>query len=108
MSMWIPEKLNLNPRQFIVDKLQEIAKRFPEVVFKYEYHQNSQTHVIEVLPFDTYMSEEYCREEFQMEMDFETNFGNFGFETLLFVSTESLTQISSPEFIVDKDGVKNK
>ena len=58
------------------------------------------THIVEVKPLESYQSNEaYVQCEADFMFDFENEFFP---ETILFVSEDSLTQITQPEFTIQK------
>jgi len=87
----------MNPKDFIKARLNELRNIFPELSFKYKYNPNSHTHIVDVRPLDCYQkNSDYLR----CEADFGFEFDNrFYPETILFISEDSLTQISNPEFV---------
>lgn len=77
----------------IMDKL---SSKYEGSMFRYEFDACSRTHIVEVTPLSLYAdNKEYGDEEFDYVLDFENRFK----ETLLFVSTESLTKVSNPIYV---------
>jgi len=91
----------MKSKEYIRKKLNEISNVFPELIFRYQFNENSETHIIEVKPLDAYQTNnEYIKYEANLMFDFENEFFP---ETILFVSEDSLTQITHPEFIIQKE-----
>ena len=90
----------MKTKEYIRKKLNEISDNFPELIFRYQFNENTETHIIEVKPFETYQTiGEYIKYEAELIYDFENEFFP---ETILFVSEDSLTQITDPEFSIQK------
>jgi len=90
----------MKTKEYIRKKLNEISDIFPELIFRYQFNENTETHIIEVKPFETYQTiGEYIKYEAELIYDFENEFFP---ETILFVSEDSLTQITDPEFSIQK------
>jgi len=90
----------METKEYIRKKLNEISDVFPELIFKYQFNKNTETHIVEVKPLDTYQTnEDYIKCEAELMFDFENEFFP---ETILFVSEDSLTQITEPEFTIQK------
>ena len=87
----------MNPKNFIKTRLNEIRNIFPELSFKYKFNPNTSTHIVDVRPLDCFKENpDYIK----YEADFGFEFNNLFYpETVLFVSEDSLTQISNPEFV---------
>jgi len=91
----------MDSKIYIKNKLNEISEIFPELIFRYQFDKNSLTHIIEVKPLESYQSNEaYVQCEADFMFDFENEFFP---ETILFVSEDSLTQITEPEFTIRKE-----
>lgn len=85
-------------KEFFKERLGELSEKFPELKIRYEYRKNLSTHLIEVLPFDEFENNEIYIFE---EMEIETQFGSL-FDVkqeVLFISSNSLTEIKNPEII---------
>jgi len=87
----------MNPKEFIKARLNELRNIFPELSFKYKSNPNTSTHIVDVRPLDCYNENpDYIK----YEADFGFEFDNIFYpETILFVSEDSLTQITNPEFV---------
>ncbi|HKJ80959.1 MAG TPA: hypothetical protein VJ954_02965 [Ignavibacteriaceae bacterium] len=87
----------MNPKDFIITRLNELRNIFPELSFKYKFNTNTSTHVVDVRPLDCYKENpDYIKYESDFGFEFDNQFYP---ETILFVSEDSLTQISNPEFV---------
>jgi len=90
----------MKTKEYIRKKLNEISDIFPELIFRYQFNENTETHIIEVRPLETYQTNvDYIKCEAELMYDFENEFFP---ETILFVSEDSLTQITNPEFSIQK------
>lgn len=90
----------MDSKTYIKNKLNEVSEVFPELTFCYQFAKSSQTHIVEVKPLESYESNEaYVQCEADFMFDFENEFFP---ETILFVSEDSLTQITEPEFSIYK------
>lgn len=87
----------MNSKEFIKNRLNELRNIFPELSFKYKYNPNTSTHIVDVRPLDCYQrNQDYIKYEAEFGFEFDNIFYP---ETILFVSEDSLTQISNPEFV---------
>jgi len=90
----------MKSKEYLKTRLNEISNVFPELIFRYQFNENTETHIIEVKPLETYQTnDEYIKYEADLMFDFENEFFP---ETILFVSEDSLTQITEPEFTIRK------
>lgn len=93
----------MKTKDYIRKKLNEISDVFPELIFRYQFNEKTETHIIEVKPFETYQTNgDYIKYEAELMYDFENEFFP---ETILFVSQDSLTQITNPEFSIQKQAL---
>lgn len=80
---------------FIIKELKSLHNKFTNSNIRYEFCKFSNTHLVEVTPFEFYNSEIYM----EAELDFEDLFlDNFPNEDLVFISEQSLSKISNPIF----------
>jgi hypothetical protein len=87
----------MNPKDFIITRLNELRNIFPELSFKYKYNSSTSTHIVDVRPLDCFKkNSDYIKYEADFGFEFDNRFYP---ETILFVSEDSLTQISNPEFV---------
>ncbi|MGM0532517.1 MAG: hypothetical protein ACQER7_14315 [Bacteroidota bacterium] len=83
--------------EFLTIKLEQLALKFEEIQIRYEYRENTQSHLVEVIPSAFFSNDEdYLREEAILEEKFENQFPN---ENIVFISEGSLTEIKEPNFI---------
>ncbi len=81
--------------EYIKSKLELIVSKFPTAKVLYEYANFSDTHIIQVEPFELYDSNQEYREfETDVSIEFDDKFFP---ESILFVSNESLNNVTSPE-----------
>lgn len=87
----------MNPKDFIKARLNELRNIFPELSFKYKFNPITSNHIVDVRPLDCYKeNHDYIKYEADFSFEFDNRFYP---ETILFVSEDSLTQISNPEFV---------
>jgi len=90
----------MNPKDYIRTKLDEISVLLPELKFKHQFNESTLTHIIQVDPFDDYQSNNnYIKLEAELVFEFENTFFP---ETILFVSDNSLIQVTNPDFVIQK------
>jgi hypothetical protein len=85
----------LNSIEFIIRELKSLHNKFTNSNIRYEFCKQTNTHLIEVTPFEFYNSETYILAELDFEDLFSKNYPN---EDILFISDESLNKITSPIF----------
>ena len=94
----------MKSKEYLKTKLNEISNIFPELSFRYQFNENTKTHIIEVKPLEaSQTNDDYIKYESNLMFDFENMFLS---ETILFVSEDFLTQITNPEFVFDKKTFK--
>ena len=80
--------------------MNEISNVFPELIVRCQFNENTKTHIINVKPLEIYQTnDDYIKYEAELLFDFENKFSP---ETILFVSEDSLTQLTEPEFTIRK------
>ncbi len=90
----------MKSKEYIRNRLNQISNAFPELIFRYQFNENTETHLIEVKPLDTYQTNSvYIQYEAELGFYFENEFFP---ETILFISEDSLTQITESEFTIQK------
>lgn len=90
--------------EFLRTKLNELYSKFSNIKIRYEYRTTTYSHLIEVIPLSFFEeNEEYMNIEGQIENEFETSFPN---ENIVFISEDSLTEISHPDFKLGYDVFK--
>ena len=94
----------MKSKDFLKQKLNELHERFKNLSIKYQYNAYSNMHIVEVLPLSEYKKNECYLD---MESDLSYEFDNKFFpESVLFVSSDSLTKISDPEFTIYPETTK--
>jgi hypothetical protein len=89
----------MKSKEYIKNKLQELKDTFFNISFRYQFEENTQTHIVEVLPLEYYDKNlNYIKAEARLIIDFEKTFDS---ESILFVSEDSLTKVVNPEFVLD-------
>ena len=84
----------MTAKDYIYSKLQFLANLFPSLTFTYEHRKNYKTHVIEVKPESEFEgNKDYIDFEIEFSYDFNEKYYP---ESVLFISENSLTQISNP------------
>lgn len=87
----------MNPKDFIKTRLNELRNIFPELSFKYKFNPNTATHIVDVRPIEFYTKNlDYIKYEADFSFEFDSLYYP---ETILFVSEDSLTEISNPDFV---------
>lgn len=77
----------------IVKKLfSEVKRQFPRTRLRYEFNPRSQTHFVEVFPFELFHSEEFARLGLRYTDQFVESFG--AEQDICFISEDSLTKLS--------------
>lgn len=91
----------MGAKEFLKNKLQVIFSKFDNIEIRYEYNKGTSVHVVEILPIDVFESHSYMDEEVALESEFEQLYPN---EEVLFISSESLTEIKNPEYSFGAEG----
>lgn len=84
-------------KQYIKKFLEATHKVFPSILFRCEFRYYNNTFVIEVMPIEMYNDKEYEILEYNFTKEFETLYPEY---SVLFISTDSLTEIKDPIFCV--------
>jgi len=89
----------MDSKQYITNKLQELHSQFPLLTIKYKYDSYTQMHIVDIMPLDEYDNNaEYKSYETELGFEFDSLFFP---ESLMFISSESLTQITCPELKIE-------
>ncbi|MDR1342914.1 MAG: hypothetical protein LBK18_06635 [Prevotellaceae bacterium] len=48
----------MKPQEYIISKLKNFTKKFPNARVRYEYDERAEVHVVEVLPSEVYYSDD--------------------------------------------------
>ncbi len=88
----------MNSKEIIKNKLREWTNEFPHMSFIYEFDQRDNTHLVEVSPLTDYESnKKYAQFEIDFSFYFERKFLG---EEIIFISDDSLLEITNAEFKV--------
>lgn len=79
---------------YIINQLKTLHYKFPNSNMRYEFRENTKTHLIEVTPLEFYNNESYMNAELELEELFLKEFS----EEIIFISSDSLTKIIQPNF----------
>lgn len=85
----------MNAKEFLKKKLGELYSKIENIKIQYEYQIGATMHVVEILPLDLFESNSYIDEEIALDEEFEQSYPN---EEVLFISSDSLTQIKKAEY----------
>ena len=86
-------------KAFLHKKLKKISLEIEDIEIAYEYRVTTQAHIIEVKPNHIF---ENSKRFIDMEIDLKKDFSNqFPGEDILFISEDSLTEIKTPELILN-------
>ena len=95
----------MNSREYLKGELENLIKIFPQLKIKYQFDDFEKVHLIEVLPLcDFDNNEEYQNAEAEITFEFEKIFYP---ETVLFISEESLTKVTKPEYELNYSKLDN-
>lgn len=89
----------MNSKQYIYNKLKELHSQFPNLAIKYKHDSYTQMHIVDIMPLCEY---ENNKDFMRFETDLSYEFDNMFFpESVVFISSNSLTQITNPELVMD-------
>lgn len=78
---------------FLKNKLELLSNELDGIMYRYEFRECSQSHIIEITPKEIYENNNFYRDlELKIEKEFENNFPQ---EEILFVTEGSLIKISN-------------
>ena len=87
----------MKSEEFVIGKLKGLKNKFPKIALRYEYRESLLTHLVEVLPFETFENNHhYLVAEMAIQDEFEAIYG--GEEEILFISSDSLNEIRNENF----------
>jgi hypothetical protein len=91
----------MTSKEFVTQELGDFIKKFPQVRVRYEFHEMSNAHFIEVVPNDVYsLNEDYI----SWEIDMWDRFVNlYPVEGICFISDDALVGIENAMYI--KEGL---
>lgn len=91
----------MNSVDFLKKELESLSNSFTGIEIRYEFREKISTHIIEILPLNIYKSNKrYIDAEIELEKGFSNEFPS---EEILFISEDSLTQIYSPDLIINQE-----
>ncbi|MCK9204685.1 MAG: hypothetical protein M0P58_09675 [Bacteroidales bacterium] len=86
----------MKSKEYLIEKISRIAEIFSHLSFRYQYDIIDQTHIVEVKPLEDFNSnEDYATYEADLTFSFDQKFFP---ESVMFVSEDSLTKVTNPEF----------
>ena len=81
----------------LIEKLNKLVQRFPEIRCEYEYFGDSNSHFVKVLPEEVFKSNfDYSNAEAEILLDFISKYPD---ESLCFVTKDDLVEINNPSFV---------
>ena len=90
----------MKSKQYINNKLKELHYHFPNLTIKYEHDSYTQMHIVDIMPLSEYENnEDFMRFETEIGCEFDNLFYP---ESVMFISSNSLTQIVNPELVMDQ------
>jgi hypothetical protein len=93
----------MNSKEYLTEKLSKISEIFAHLSFRYQFDSIDQTHIIEVKPLEDFnTNESYVDYEAELTFAFDQQFFP---ESVMFVSEESLTKVTKPEFEILPDKI---
>lgn len=89
--------------KYLETKLQELSVKFEEIQIRYEFRENTQSHLIEIIPSSFFEKNEiYLREEAKIEDEFEDLYPT---ENIVFITEGSLTEINQVDLTFGYDKI---
>lgn len=89
----------MDSKQYIINKIKELHDQLPGLTIKYKYDSYTQMHIVEIMPLSEYEdNEEYRKLETGIGYEFDSLFFP---ESVMFISSNSLTQMVSPELVIE-------
>ena len=93
----------MNAKDFIEEKLHDIATNLFGVQIRYEFRNSTRSHIIEIRPISIFEENAIYREyESNIEAEFEQLFPE---ENIVFISEGSLTQIKKIDLEIGTDNI---
>lgn len=89
-------------RKFIINQIDKIFEKFPEISFKYGFDNMGTQHLIEVEPDTLFKNQEYMDAEYEFVDAF---INEFPAEDLLFISNNKYIKVIIPIYV--KEGLIN-
>ena len=92
-------KKDTESQKYLKEKLTELADKFEEISIRYQFDEKDKTHIVEITPVDIFASDEaYQKDEGKISYKFDKKFYP---ENVLFISENSLTQITNSQFTLN-------
>lgn len=89
----------MKSKRYIKDGLRKLVKRYPQLTFFYQFDEIENLHMVQVEPRDEFESNiAYQIDEADLTFDFDNSFFP---ESIVFISSDSLICVDSPEFILN-------
>ncbi len=89
----------MKSKQYIYSKLKELHSQFPNLTIKYKHDSYTQMHIVDIMPLSEYENnEEFIRCETEIGYEFDNLFFP---ESVMFISSESLTELINPEIVIE-------
>jgi hypothetical protein len=80
-------------KNFVIEKIEELAILFPEISFKYGYDTISGQHIVDIEPNTQYYNEKYMLAEYDVVSLFSQKFPT---DQLLFISNDKFIKVTNP------------
>lgn len=89
--------------EYLEIKLQELFLKFEEIQIRYEFRENTQSHLVEIIPSSLFeKNETYLEEEAKIEDEFEDLYPT---ENIVFITKGSLTEIKKVDLTFGYDKI---
>ncbi len=87
----------MKSNNYIIQKIDDLVRAFPELKIRYEFDSFSDSHIIEVLPAKEYKDNtKYAKYETQLMFDF---ISEYPLEEIVFITEEDLVEIENPIYV---------
>jgi hypothetical protein len=87
----------MTAKEFIITQIDKLVERLPYLQVRYEFDEFSKSHFVEVLPIESYKNDKtYISIEEEITNVF---IQNYPYETVAFISKDSLFEIESPIYL---------
>jgi hypothetical protein len=89
--------------EYLEIKLKELFLKFEEIQIRYEFRENTNSHLVEIIPSSLFeKNETYLKEESKIEDEFEDLFPT---ENIVFITKGSLTEIKKVDLTFGYDKI---
>jgi hypothetical protein len=85
----------MNAKKYVKRKLEMLIKQFPQAHIRYEFHELSNTHLVEIIPNEVYSHNEYIAWELKFHHKFTKRFPT---QHICFIPDDGLGGVENPEF----------